>query len=310
MPAAPTSAATTRLFAYLALTAMPFLFSVNMVIGRAASATLGPWTLAFWRWVIASAIIVFLARADIRRHAMAYRRHLPLLAFVGFIALWVCGGLVYVALERTTAVNGALIYATTAIFILLFEWLFNGRTIGLRDIAGVVICLAGVVTIIGQGSFAVLLGLSFNGGDLLFGIATIGWAGYSLLLKRREINALPTMATFAVFSVAGTIMLAPFALWEMVAAGGPPARLSDWLAIFGVALIPSVAAFSAFQFGLKVLGATVVGMFTYLMLPAGVLMAAVFLGEHLEGYHALGSVLIMGGILIATLPVGLLRRRG
>lgn len=301
------SSASTRLMAYLALTAMPFLFAVNMVIGRAASASLGPWTLAFWRWVIASAIVVYLARHDIRRHAAAYRRHLPLLAFIGFIALWVCGGLVYMALERTTAVNGALIYATTAIFILLFEWMFNGRAIGLRDVAGVAICLTGVVTIIGQGSFGVLLGLSFNGGDLLFAVATIGWAGYSLLLKRREINALPTMATFAVFAVAGTVMLAPFALVEMVAAGGPPARLSDWLAILGVALIPSVLAFSAFQFGLKVLGATVVGMFTYLMLPAGVVMAAFFLDERLESYHAVGSVLIMGGILIATLPASVLR---
>lgn len=299
--------ATTRLLAYAALTAMPFLFSVNMVIGRAASSSLGPWTLAFWRWLIASAIIAFLARGDLRRHATAYRRHLPLLALIGFIALWICGGLVYVALAQTTAVNGALIYATTAVFILLFEWGFNGRPIGLRDVLGVVICLAGVAAIIGKGALGVLLGLSFNAGDILFGVATIGWAGYSLLLKRREINALPTMATFAVFAMAGTVLLAPFALWEMAAAGGVPHLLSDWLAILGVALVPSVAAFSAFQFGLKVLGATVVGMFTYLMLPAGVLMAAVFLGERLEPYHAVGSILIMAGIVMATLPASLLR---
>ncbi|MBP0575329.1 EamA family transporter, partial [Mycobacterium tuberculosis] len=75
------------------------------------------------------------------------------------------------ALAYTTAVNGSLIYATTAIFILLFEWLFNGRRIGGRDIAGVAICLLGVVTIIGQGSIVVLLGLRFNAGDLLFGVA-------------------------------------------------------------------------------------------------------------------------------------------
>jgi drug/metabolite transporter (DMT)-like permease len=302
------SAAATRLLAYGALTAMPFLFSVNMVIGRAAGPAMGPWTLAFWRWVIASAILVFLARNDIRRHAGAYLKHLPLFAFIGFIALWLCGGMVYVALSHTTATNGALIYATTAIFILLFDWLFNGRRIGRRDVAGVVICLAGVVTIIGQGSLAVLAGLHFNIGDLLFAAATIGWAGYSLLLKRPAINALPSLATLAVFAALGTVMLAPFAVWEMIGAGGPPARALDWLAILGVALIPSVAAFSAFQFGLKVLGAPTVGMFTYLLLPAGVLMAWLFLGEHLEGYHAVGSVLIMGGILIATLPIGLLRR--
>jgi drug/metabolite transporter (DMT)-like permease len=297
-----------RLLAYLALTAMPFLFAVNMVIGRAAGPAVGPWTLAFWRWVIASAIIVALSWPDLKRHAATYRRQMPLLILIGFIALWICGGLVYMALGLTTAVNGSLIYATTAIFILLFEWLFNGRRIGGRDVAGVVICLAGVVTIIGQGSLATVLNLHFNGGDLLFGVATVGWATYSLLLKRPGIAHLPTLATFAVFAVAGTLLLMPFAVWEMVAAGGPPATARDWLAILGVALVPSVMAFSAFQFGLKVLGPTAVGMFNYLMLPAGVLMAAIFLGEQLEPYHAVGSVLIMGGILIATLPRQVIRR--
>ncbi|MBX4421569.1 DMT family transporter, partial [Mycobacterium tuberculosis] len=79
---------------------------------------------------------------------------------------------------------------------------------------------------------------------------------------------------------------------EMVAAGGPPASATDWLAILGVALVPSVLAFSAFQYGLKVLGPTTVGMFSYLMLPAGILMATIFLGEHLEGFHVVGTVMI------------------
>jgi len=60
-----------RARAYLVLVLMPMFFSTNIVIGRAAVATVEPWTLAFWRWVLASLILLPFAWRGIRLHRAA-----------------------------------------------------------------------------------------------------------------------------------------------------------------------------------------------------------------------------------------------
>ena len=38
--------------------------------------------------------------------------------------------------------------------------------------------------------------------------------------------------------------------------------------------------------------------------PVSIVMAVVFLGESFETYHALGIVLVTGGVVLATAPIG------
>ncbi len=43
-------------------------------------------------------------------------------------------------------------------------------------------------------------------------------------------------------------------------------------------------------------------MTLYLMPPMSILMAVAFLGERFEHYHAIGIVLVTGGLILATAP--------
>jgi len=40
------------------------------------------------------------------------------------------------------------------------------------------------------------------------------------------------------------------------------------------------------------------------MPPVSIVMATLFLGETFETYHAIGIVLVTGGVVIATAPIG------
>ncbi len=71
-------------------------------------------------------------------------------------------------------------------------------------------------------------------------------------------------------------------------------------------MFSSLLAFSGFQFGVRTLGPSVAGVFMYLLPPYGVLMAVAILGESFEPFHAAGIALVMGGVILATLPT---RRR-
>ncbi|MCA1297052.1 DMT family transporter [Stappia indica] len=294
--------------AFALLFVMPLFFSSNMVIGRAAVETVEPWTLAFLRWTLAFLILLPFAHRGLARHRGTLLRHWDLLGIMGLLGMWFCGAGVYFALRFTTATNGTLIYTSSPVLILMLEWLFRGRSISAREAVGIVLAILGVITIVVEGSLSALLSLRFNGGDVIFALAALSWAVYSVLLKRGEFTAVPTLSLFAALALTGTVSLFPFAIWEIAETGQFPVTSDAWVSIFGVAVVSSVLAFSCFQYGIKVVGPSVTGVFMYLLPPYGVLMAVVFLGEALHAYHFAGFLLVMSGLVLATAPPALVQR--
>jgi drug/metabolite transporter (DMT)-like permease len=71
-------------------------------------------------------------------------------------------------------------------------------------------------------------------------------------------------------------------------------------AILYIAVAASVLAFIAWNRGVTVVGANAAG-FTLPLLPAfGTVLAILFLGEAFQGFHAVGFITIVAGVLLAT----------
>ena len=208
------------------------------------------------------------------------------------------GALVYTALETTTATNATLIYTSANVMILILEWLFRGRPIGPRELIGTALAFTGVAIVaLGGEGFA---GVSMNSGDLFIGIAALSWAIYSVLLKRPGLSALPGLPLFAAIMLMGALMLLPMMLWEAWRGPALPRSPAGWLAVAGVALIPSVGAFSGYQYGIRRFGPGAMAMISYLATPYGILLAVVLLGETFAVHHAVGLALILPGVILAT----------
>ena len=286
--------------AYAILLAMPLFFVSNLVLGRAAVEAVAPWTLAFLRWFLASLILVPLAGAGLVAHRDALLREWPMLLLLGFLGMGICGGGVYMALKLTTATNATLIYTASPVVIVLLDALINRRKLPLSRALGVGAGFIGVAVIVLKGDLAALARLDLNVGDIGIVVAAIAWAFYSLLLKRRALQSFPTMPLFLAIAAAGTAVLVPFMLAEVALVGTFPSSLTAWASIVALAIFPSVLAFSAFQYGIKVLGPSLAGVFMYLLPPYGVALAVVFLGEAFRAYHAAGLALVFAGIVLAT----------
>jgi drug/metabolite transporter (DMT)-like permease len=291
-----------RTRAYLVLCVMPLFFSSNLIIGRGAITTVEPFTLAFLRWTLAALLLLPFAWSGLRSHGGQLASQWRMLVVQGFLGMWICGAIVYLGLKFTTATNGTLIYTSSPVLILLLEQIFRGRTISAREAIGIVLALSGVLTIVVKGSLDVLLGLSFNIGDLLFAGAALSWALYSVLLKNEKNVQIPSNAVFAATAAMGAVTLAPFMLAEVAYTGHFPTELNAWFSIIGIVVSASILAFSTFQYGIKVLGPSVTGLFMYLLPPYGVFMAIMFLGESFQPFHAAGSALVMTGLILATAP--------
>jgi drug/metabolite transporter (DMT)-like permease len=281
----------------LAIAVVPLFFSTNVVIGRFVAHDVAPWTLAFLRWTAAFLILLPFAAPAIRASIARIWLERRQIALLGFLGMFICGGVVYLAVHHTTAANATLIYTASNVMILIFEWLFRGRRIGWREIVGTLLAVAGVAVVaLGSEGWR----LSLNPGDALIVVAATAWAIYSVLLKRPSLTKIPGPALFGAIMAAGAAMLTPMMLWEVSIGPAFPQTPIAWVAVMAVALIPSVGAYSGYQYGVRRFGPTTMAMSSYLWTPYGLLLAVIFLGETLRLYHAIGLALILPGVVLAT----------
>jgi drug/metabolite transporter (DMT)-like permease len=286
-----------RLGDFAAVALVPLCFATNVVIGRYIAGEVAPWTLAFLRWTAAFLILFPFAAAGIRQSIARIFVEARQIVLLGFLGMFVCGGVVYLALHHTTAANATLIYTSSNVMVLLLEWGFRGRSIGLREWIGTALALAGVA-IVALGSEG--WRLTLNPGDALIAVAALAWAVYSVSLKRPSLTKIPGSALFAAIMFTGAIMLAPTMLWEVFTGPALPQTTRAWIAVAAVALIPSVGAYSGYQYGIRRFGPTTMAMSSYLWTPYGLLLSVLLLGETMHAYHFIGLGLIFPGVLLAT----------
>jgi drug/metabolite transporter (DMT)-like permease len=296
-----------RRTAFAVLVFMPLFFSSNIVFGRAAVSQAEPFTLAFLRWFLTALILLPIVWPALSRNRVLVGQISKQLMILGFLGMWICGALVYLALKYTSATNGTLIYTSSPVLIILIEWLFRGRSIGWREAIGVSLALIGVIVIIVKASLSTLIALKFNAGDLLFVGSAISWSIYSVMLKSRKLATLQTLPLFMLIAASGALLLAPFALFEVIWLQRFPSTGSAWMNIAGIVCLASLLAFSMFQYGVKVIGPSLTGIFMYLLPVYGVSLAVTFLGEELALYHLWGALLVLSGVILATWPKKLTR---
>ena len=294
-------------FAVMAVT--PLFFSSILIFGRDVVGAVAPFLLAAIRWaLVALSLSPFLWR-DRTTVQQTVAGHWRFLLLLGFLGMFICGGLVYLGLTMTTATNGTLIYTTSPVIIILLEAAFSGRRIGWREAVGSALAFAGVAVIVLKGDWQALASLRFNPGDLLFVAAAIAWAVYSILGRKPVMTRLGNFSALGLTALSGTLCLLPVAVWEVTAGDPLPATPQAWGNIAGIVFFASLLAFAGFQFGVRRLGASLAGIFMYLLPAYGVSLAVLWLGEEFRPFHAAGIALVMAGIVLATFPASWARRK-
>lgn len=287
-------------FALLLLAFAPLLMASNPVMGRAAVEHVPPMALAFWRWFFCFVVILPWTWRSLQKNAATLWANAKLISLLGALGMGISGGFVYVGVQHTTATNASIIYAISPVLMLLISAWLDKAVVRPRQIIGIALAIAGVVTIVGQGDWRELIAVRFNPGDIWVLGAATSWAFYSVLIRRLS-HLLPTFTLFAAIILAGVIVLAPFYAWE-TAAGRPAAfNAATLISLSGIVLIASVFAFTTFQKGIEIIGAARAGPFMYLMPVYGAGLAVLFLGEAVELFHIVGLALILPGVGLASL---------
>jgi len=270
----------------------------NFILGRAFHNEIPPIALAFWRWSIASLLIIVPAWPHLRRDWRALLKHWPAVLLLAVLGIAAFNTLAYTGLQYTQAINAFLMQSMMPVLIVALSFLLFREQVSRRQVAGILVSLTGAVTIIARGDFKLLLALSFNRGDLLVFTAIVCYAGYSVMLRKRPVVH-PFSFIAATFWI-GSLILLPLYLWETATVRAFTLTFNSGMVIAYVAVFPSIISYLCFNRGVELLGANRAGLFIHLMPVFGSVMAILFLGEVFHVFHAIGIALIATGIFLAT----------
>ena len=272
----------------------------NGLLGKwvALSDDLPPIGLAFWRWTLAMCLILPFALPHLKRDWPAIKAKWRAVLILSAFGIGAFNTLIYWSQYSTTAVNLFLLNASLPLLIPVLSFVLFRDRITARQAIGIVIALAGAVTIISAGNPAILLGLEVNPGDGIILLAMLCYAIYSVCLRVKP--AVHPMTLLLVTFLGGTLILSPFYAWEHLTVGAINLTPKTWIALGYVAVFPSFLAYLCFNRGVELIGANRASLFFHLMPVIGTVMALILFREPLGWYHGVGAVLIIIGLVLGT----------
>lgn len=276
------------------------IWSGNFIIAKALNDKIPPFSLSFYRWLIASLIILPFAIKQFGSQWKLVKQSWLYLFWASLTGIVLFNSFVYIGAHYTSAINLALIGTTSSpIMAVVFARIFLKEKIGWMKLAGMILCSIGVLFLLLKGNFQNLLSLHFSTGDLWSLAAACSFAVYNTLVKKKPAGITPVNFLFVIFSL-GTLILFPFYIWELN--HYPTVTFSTEL-IFSVLYIgigASVICFLIWNIAIGKLGAGRTALFGNLIPIFSSIEAAVILHENFSWVHITSMLIIFAGLLLAN----------
>ena len=291
-----------RRWAVALLFITPLLWSVNYLVGRMAPGVIAPHMLALMRWSLAGLVLLAFAWPELLAKRTSLLKNAWHYLVFGALGMWICGAWMYIGARSTSATNIALIYALSPVFIALISTLWLRERLGILQWLGIALAFTGLVHVVIKGQWSALAQVKLVAGDLWIMGATVSWTLYSIFQKRWPTDFSP-LARLVLIITGGVLVLLPLTAIE--AASGLPMTQTLWgwktaALVVAAGLIPGAAAYLAYATLQKALGAARAGLTLYLGPLYAAVTAFIVLGEPIEVYHAMGAIVILPGIYLAS----------
>jgi drug/metabolite transporter (DMT)-like permease len=284
---------------YLLLVLTTLFWSGNMVVGRAIRDQVPPFSLAFWRWAIALALVLPLALPHLRAQWPLLRQHWLAVTVLGLLGIGGYNTLAYIGLQYTPATNAVLLNSFIPIATITLSSIFLKKHLLGVEWFGVLLSFVGVTSIVCRGDLNTLAQMSLNVGDLWMLAAVFTWALYTIGLQWRPPGVHP-MLLLAAFTVVGLLALAPAYAWEIAQGQTIQVSTGSLAAIAYTGVFPGFLGYVFYNRAVGEVGASKASLFIHLMPVFGTLLSAVFLAEIPQPYHYASITLIFAGIYLTT----------
>lgn len=270
------------------------LWGGNAVVSKASAAILTAEEISFFRWAVATLLLVPMAWPALRRQRAAALARLPRIAVLGLLGCALFPYLMYLAAAHTSAIHLGLIQTLMPVLAVCFARVLFASTITPAVIAGAFLSIIGVAVVVSQGDPFLLFVQPPNRGDMLMLAATVCFALYSVLLGRWRSDVSPivdlagqsfvaTIAMLPLWLFSNNIRIVPEGVWMVAYAAGFASIAAPLLWIRGIARI----------------GPTRAALFFNLLPLVTAALAVALLGEMITIPLVAGGVLTIAGVIVA-----------
>lgn len=284
---------------YILLVIAAILWGGNFVIGRGFAATMPPFTLALFRWIVAFLFFLPFAKNELVENIPLWKKEWKTLFWMSLTGIVGFNTLLYIAVHYTTSINAALINAPTPALIALLSFLFLKETVHTRHIIGIVFSIIGVTWIVSRGSLEALLSFSINKGELWMLVAITSWSIYSVIIKKNT-GRLPAAGSFLVTIIIGIFIITPFAVYEWIVDKPMTITFTSILGFLYIGIFASIVAFLSWNKAVADLGPGKASPFLNLIPVFASIFAITFIGETLTSAQLIGGAITIFGVLITT----------
>jgi drug/metabolite transporter (DMT)-like permease len=289
-----------RLSLILAFAAIYIIWGSTYLGIRYAIQTIPPLLMSGVRYFIAGLAVYLISMAGGAPRPAG--RHWKNTAIIGALLLLMGNGGVAMAEKLIPTGIAALIVCSVPIWFALFGWLFfkKGKPVP-RTIAGIALGFIGIMVLVGPGNL-MPGGTPINlNGVIIITIGTIGWSMGSLFASRAELPSNHLTTTGMQMLCGGLLlMLAGLVKGEYSQFQWAEVSRESIIAIVYLIIFGSMVAFSAYSWLVRVSSPSLVSTYAYVNPVIAVFLGWLFLNEAIDRYTIIGSVIIVGALILIT----------
>lgn len=285
---------------YLCAVAATLFWSGNFTVARGMTENIPPVSLAFWRWTTAVILLTPIALKYLIKDWHIVKSNLRYLIITSILGVTLFNTLIYIGGHTTTAINLSLIAITFPVFIIIISRFLYDEAITINKWLGILLVIAGVVTLVTKGDFSILKNLHFARGDLWMLLAAITFAIYSILVKHKPAELGIRSFQLSTFLL-GLLFLSPFYIWESSTTDFQIQSINSttFYSIIYLGLFASLFSYILWGKAVENIGPTKSSIIYYTLPVFSGILAYIILGEKIELIHIISMLLIMMGVVTA-----------
>ncbi len=286
---------------YIKLFLTAIFWGGTFIAGRqvAQDQNLGPFSIAFLRFALASVLLLSLTWLKEGRLPRISMGQMALVILLGMTGVFTYNALFFKSLSLIEASRASLIVATCPAFIAIASVLFLRERLAALQALGIPLSILGAAVVIAKGDLRQIVAGGVGLGELCILGCVVNWTAYSLLGKV-ALRRLSPLVSVSYSSLAGALALLFPALYEGLTRTIPAASLLDWTSIAYLAVCGTVIGFVWFYQGVQRIGATRAGLFINFVPISAVILAFLMLREPITWSLAVGAVLVLSGVYLTN----------